>query len=91
VNISKDTTFDLSASAGFPAGLAANVLLRDMGRSLTLFADNAASRAVKVAVFREVQIVNGAGTEGVNDVTPYLVSVWADVPTEYPVLVARCG
>jgi hypothetical protein len=53
-------------------------LLRDMGRSLTLFVEKN-DRAVKVAVLREVQKVDGAGTEGVNDKTAYLVPVWVDV------------
>lgn len=99
LNVSTETGYDLSAATGYPAGLPANTLLRDMGRSLTLYVDDANERSVKVAILREVQIVNGAGTEGVSDLTPYLTPVWVDAPLtdvgdlelELRVLVARCG
>ena len=95
VSTTTETSQDLSAN-GTP--LPAGVLLRDMGRSLTLFADNAAGRSSKVAILREVRIVNGATTEGVSDTTPYLTPVWVDAPAENAnldlglnVLVARSG
>ena len=92
LNVSTATGYDLSAATGYPAGLPENTLLRDMGRSLTLFMNDAAGRSVKVAVLREVQIVNGAGTEGVSDITPYLIPVWADATASaFDVLFTRCG
>jgi hypothetical protein len=78
--------------------LDANTLLRDMGRSLNLFANDAAGRAAKVAVLREVQVVAGALTEGVSDIKVYLTPVWVaatpqsqDSLNSLRVLVARCG
>jgi len=96
LNVSTATDYDLSANG---APLAAGVMLRDMGRSLTLYVDGANERSVKVAILREVRIVNGAMTEGVSDLTPYLTPVWVDAPTAdvgdlelgLNVRVARCG
>ena len=91
---------DLSFSTVYgAAGLPANTLLRDMGRSLSVYANDANGRSAKVAVLREVQVVNGAATEGVGDTTPYMTPVWVDSSTEQAletsvpmmVLVARCG
>ena len=91
---------DLSYSTVYGSdGLPANTLLRDMGRSLTVYSNDANGRSAKVAVLREVQVVSGAGTEGVGDTTPYLTPVWVDssseqgseAPVAMMVLVARCG
>ena len=84
-------------SAGVIVG--ANTLLRDMGRSLTLYLNTNGDdgRAVKVAVLREVQRVNGRNMEGVSDTRAYLVPVWVDeasdsIPTPaMAVQVVRCG
>jgi hypothetical protein len=88
-----ETASDLSQNVS----VSANTLLRDMGRSVTMFV-NVASRAMKVAVFREVQLVSGDLTEGVSDVTRLLVPVWVDnqaVQAPFAetlhVQVARCG
>lgn len=89
-----DGNLDMSLNRTVGAG----TLLRDMGRSLTLFDNDAAGRAVKIAVLREVQVVGGTLTEGVSDITAYLTPVWvsttpqsADSLADLKVLVARCG
>ena len=97
-----DSVVSLSLEvADLSAGItvAANTLLRDMGRSLTLYlntnGDN--GRAAKVAVLREVQRVNGRNTEGVSDTRAFLVPVWVDEASDsnptpsMAVQVARCG
>jgi hypothetical protein len=92
-----ETAADLSSTLAVPV----NTLLRDMGRSLTLYVNNAAGNAAKVAVLREVQMVGGAGAEGVGNNIPYLVPVWVETtpdadtfgstaPSLY-VEVVRCG
>ena len=92
VNLSR-TVPDLSLNKT----VSANTLLRDMGRSLTMYVSTGAGDAVKVGVLREVQIVNGKNTEGVSDTTAYLVPVWLDENPEpagsilMAVEVVRCG
>ena len=100
VNLSRTTAVETVADLSSTFTVPANTLLRDMGRSLTLYVNNAAGNAMKVAVLREVQVVNGAATEGVGNNTPYLVPVWVETRPELVfdtanpelnVEVVRCG
>ena len=77
-----DTTNVVVNDFSFNKVLSAGVLLRDMGRSLTIFDTLSNGRTVKLAILREVQIVSGSSTEGVSDTTAYLTPVWADYSPE---------
>jgi hypothetical protein len=101
VNLSLTTVEESVADLSSTFTVFANTLLRDMGRSLTLYVNNAAGIAMKVAVLREVQVVNGTATEGVSNNTAYLVPVWVETTPEsdtfgtsspsLAVEVVRCG
>ena len=94
---------DDAVTSAFTEGAVVKVkarsLLRDMGREVNLY-----SGGLRTSILREVQPVNGDGTEGVNATGPgttYLVPVWIDItpdntPFQYfndsfTVQVARVG
>ncbi len=73
---------DVAAATGFADyALTKGMLFKDMGRQITIF-DNGVAGAPHLAIFRQVQVVNGAGSEGVVDSAPAFganiyVKVWA--------------
>jgi len=101
VNLSRTSVVETAADLSSTLAVPVNTLLRDMGRSLTLYVNNAVGNAAKVAVLREVQIVGGAATEGVGNSIAYLVPVWVETTPdadtfgatspELNVEVVRCG
>jgi hypothetical protein len=75
-------------SGAVKADYAAGDLFKDLGRQLVIY-DSATD--AHIAVFREVQPVDNAGTEGVGATggTPLFIKVWA--ASGLGVLVARTG
>lgn len=78
-------TTAISGAAAY--SYAAGDLFKDLGRQLVIY-DSATD--AHLAVFRQVQLVNGAGAEGVGATLPAtFIKVWA--ATGVGVLVARTG
>jgi hypothetical protein len=80
-------------SAYLPNTLINGVLFKDMGRQVTVY-NSALPGDLHIATYRECQLVNGGGSEGVEDADPeygadYYVRVWAADGTG--VAVARTG
>jgi hypothetical protein len=56
-----------------PEGGVSGLLYKDMGATVNVYDDN----RLLIAVFRKVQLVDGASTEGVGDATQYYIKVWS--------------
>jgi hypothetical protein len=76
---SKATADEVNDVANTDPSSPATSLLKDMGRQITIYDDTTSAH---VAIYREVQVVNGADTEGVGGSSPawgsnYFVKVWS--------------
>ena len=79
------TNFEAQFTGG--ATIAANSLLRDLGREVVVYAD--ANPNVHLYKYRQVILVNGPTTEGVGQTTGPFVLVWSAAGTN--VNVVRTG
>jgi hypothetical protein len=74
------TAAEVNATSGFDSDVTpATNLLKDMGRQITIYD---ATTHLHLAVYRQVQVVNGIASEGVGGSAPawgsnYFVKVWA--------------
>lgn len=78
-SIAENADISGAGYAGFD--ISSGMLFKDMGRQITIF-DRSVQGIPHLAVFRQVQLVNGSGSEGVEDAAPafganIFVKVWA--------------
>jgi len=80
----------LAATHGGPPGRASS-LYRDLGESVTTYIPGSGS--LHLNIYRLVQRVNGATTEGVSgdEYDIFYIRTWSADPATYPVTVARVG
>lgn len=62
-------------------------LFRDLGKSVTIL--DAMNK--QYILYRRVQLMSGASSEGVSDYPPYYVVTWSADPDAHPVTVTRAG